>query len=234
MGKMKSQRSKLKLGIWSKEFASYGSLRETTAYISMGKSYLFCSIQCCLLYYADFLQLSPSEDRTSAMFSAVYKTRSQAICATYLSKGRGFSDLGGVSLQLFLRGGSHVGSNPVKKETSSSLSWGNVQPDRRKEFARLAQEMDGWLRRERGISLKNANRALIADCMHHLGQAHEQAVSPSPVPNATAAATSGGIANNRALTVDELNERMWLACQLGDDDIVRQAVADGAEVPLSS
>jgi hypothetical protein len=89
--------------------------------------------------------------------------------------------------------------------------------------------MDGWLRRERGVPLKNANRALIADCMHHLGKAYEQTVPPSPPPSATTAPPER--ASARTLTVDELNERMWLACQLGDDDIVRQAVADGAEVP---
>ena len=36
--------------------------------------------------------------------------------------------------------------------------------------------------------------------------------------------------NTSLMTVDELNERMWLACQLGDDDILEQAVADGAQV----
>lgn len=36
--------------------------------------------------------------------------------------------------------------------------------------------------------------------------------------------------NRTDLNGDELNERLWLACVLGDDEVVLQAVKDGAQV----
>jgi hypothetical protein len=142
-------------------------------------------------------------------------------------------------MMLFLRGGygndilDHD-SSKGRQESEAIRTWANAAPEQRKLFSRFAQEMDEWLRKERGVSLKNSNRSTILECIEHFRQPRERPESQRPPPPSIDNREGSNTTSGRALTVDELNERMWLACQLGDEDIVCQAVADGAEVPLQT
>ena len=136
-----------------------------------------------------------------------------------------------------LRGGQphekiFADSDVNQQESDSMRLWANAAPEQRKLFSKFALEMDDWLRKERGINLKSSNRSMILECIDHVSQPRERTEPSRTAPLAPEARQHEitNITAGRVLTVDELNERMWLACQLGDEDIVCQAVADGAEV----
>ena len=135
-----------------------------------------------------------------------------------------------------LRGGNSI-NIPVehKPEIDPNVIrlWENADPDRRKFLACFSNELDEWLRKERGISISNANRTTLLECVDHLSQRRQRTdlyLNSSFAATTAASTGSPAAAPERTLSTDELNERMWLACQLGDEDIVCQAVSDGAEV----
>ena len=108
------------------------------------------------------------------------------------------------------------------------------------------QALDAWLRREKGVELTAASRDLILEALEacrfpDLSAAHPALRSlrrPSVEVRMNAnddavegiEVTDGASENGGSMEVPDLNERLWLACQLGDEEVVDSAIADGAQV----
>jgi hypothetical protein len=118
------------------------------------------------------------------------------------------------------------------------------------EFADCKQRLDAWLRREKGLPLKEARRPLILEALRACQLSLAPAQSSYTAEDASTGGSSlsaasglesgdvdgdeqcGGEEQKEAGGTEEwrLNERLWLACQLGDEDVVSSAIADGALV----
>lgn len=97
------------------------------------------------------------------------------------------------------------------------------------------QTLDAWLRREKGVALKEARRPLILEALQAC-QLFSSARPTHDLPHITAAHTNvsaeqgEGGPQGWSGRVEELNERLWLACQIGDVGVVNSAIADGAQI----
>ena len=114
--------------------------------------------------------------------------------------------------------------------------------------------MDAWLQREKGIGLKDARRPLILEALQAC-QPASPALSCSRPPGARelehakpaqqdggdgesggggeGGDEDGGGAGAGALSQEELNERLWLACEVGNKQVAMEAIAEGADVTSS-
>jgi hypothetical protein len=113
--------------------------------------------------------------------------------------------------------------------------------------------LDAWLQREKGIGLKDARRPLILEALQAC-QPASFALSCSRPPGARELERAkpaqqdggdgesggggggdedGGGAGAGALSQEELNERLWLACEVGNKQVAIEAIAEGADVTSS-
>jgi len=145
-------------------------------------------------------------------------------------------------------------------QANVSRYWKSVSAVKKRQFASLAQKLDAWLQRERGVPLREARRPLILEALHacqrrppssdgdSVATTHEaeeaveeQDAGPErageeedacrgrPADEKDQDRERAGKSGSR-LDVEECNEVLWLACQVGDVGVVKSAIADGAHV----
>jgi len=109
--------------------------------------------------------------------------------------------------------------------------------------------LDAWLQREKGVRLKEARRPLIlealeacqpsslappcsrppgVDAPEHVSAANGSALSAPD--GGGGKGVEGDSGDRAALSREELNERLWLACELGNKEVAAEAIAEGADV----
>jgi len=117
--------------------------------------------------------------------------------------------------------------------------------------------LDEWLQRQKGIGLKDARRPLILEALQACQPAsptlfcsrppsareleHAKPAAPASREDGGDGESGGGDGGDEdgggggggALSQEELNERLWLACEVGNKLVAICAIAEGADVTSS-
>lgn len=131
--------------------------------------------------------------------------------------------MGGI---LPLRGGASGDLKAARED------WASVPPQGKREFAQLAGELDRWLSQV-GVALVNATRPQILEALHRTRAAKLEGQAQSPKGAGQGVSADGWHGAREDLSEAENQERMLLACKLGDRDVLGAAVKRGAQANAS-